>query len=508
VSLYFSESASLLLRAPDLATMITEKKIDSATLTKDFLDFIDASPTPFHAVASVVSILRKAGFVRISEADKWDGVILWGGRYYFTRGGATLVAFVVPDLSVVDRMRFEVIGAHTDSPCFKVKPVSNVIPSQGYLQVGVECYGGGLWHTWFDRDLGIAGRVITRKPGTAELNTRLVHINKPLMRIPNLAIHLMRTVTSEGFKVDLEKHTVPVLGLQVVEQQLNGPAEDGAENVKAAKTLAENRHPPALLAVLATELGVCPEDIVDLDLCLMDTQPAAIGGVNDEFIFAPRLDNLASCYTACHALVRSLDEQADHEVDEKAIDGAVRMIAFFDHEEVGSTSAHGADSPVITDTLKRISDAIGDDIDIRQLRAFLMSADMAHAVHPNYPEKHEAMHRPKLGSGPVIKTNQNQRYATTGVTAFIVREIARRAGGIPVQEFVVPNGIPCGSTIGPALSSRTGIRTVDIGQPQLSMHSIREMCHAGDLASTEKLFHAFFMHFGSIDQAIASSEIE
>jgi aspartyl aminopeptidase len=475
---------------------------DSVVLSSEFLRFVDASPSPYHAAASVSDMLRRAGFVAISESSDWEASVVPGGRYFFTRGGSSLVAFSLPAEDTAPPPSFTVIGAHTDSPCFKVKPVSNITPTHGYLQVGVECYGGGLWHTWFDRDLGIAGRVIVRQQGSGELSVRLVHIKKPILRIPNLAIHLTSNYVQNGFKVDREKHTVPILGLEAVEAQLNGLRENKTESEREDMSSAARRHPSALLALLAEELGVLPVEIVDLDLCLTDTQPSAVGGVDDEFILAPRLDNLASCFTACHSFIRSL--RCDAHTEARNGD-TVRMITLFDHEEVGSCSAHGADSPLVSDTMHRIADVLDADYWTCVRRSFLISADMAHAVHPNYADKHESKHRPTMGGGLVIKTNQNQRYATSGLTGFVLREVARRAGGIPIQEFVVANGTPCGSTIGPVLSSRSGLRTVDVGQPQLAMHSIREMCHVGDMGLSEKLFHAFFTHFREVDDEITSS---
>jgi aspartyl aminopeptidase len=451
-------------------------KPQEVAFAKDFLKFVDASPSPFHAAESVAAILRDAGFVAICEEDNWSWSLSPGGRYFFTRGGSSIVAFAVPQLKSNSPV-FTVIGAHTDSPVFKIKPVSKSSPAynHGFLQVAVETYGGMLVHTWFDRDLGLAGRVFVRDGLSGKLSIRLVHIAKPILRIPNLAIHLSRGPAASGFVVDKERHTAPVLATKAAAEALNAvnAAETNAIKVAVDKSAAAERHSTALLDLLAKELGVSAAEIVDLDLCLTDTQPSAIGGAFDEFILSPRLDNLASCFTSVRALVRSLDDDSSNGSD------SIRMVTMYDHEEVGSTSANGADSPLLTDTMQRIVAAVSTpEIYFSCVRkSFLISADMAHSVHPNYPEKHEARHQPTLGSGLVIKTNQNQRYATTGVTGFVVREIARRAGGLPVTEFVVPNGAGCGSTIGPAMSSRTGLRTVDgtfcvnsLGSERLKMY--------------------------------------
>ncbi|KAI0566737.1 Aspartyl aminopeptidase [Gracilaria domingensis] len=427
-------------------------------------------------------MLSEASFQTISQTDDWSKVLRAGGRYMFSSHGSSIVAFSVPDSIDGSEFAFNVIGAHTDSPCFKVKPVSK-LAAYGYLQVGVECYGGGLWHTWFDRDLTVAGRVIVRT-ADGKHSVKLVSVEKPILRIPNLAIHLSRNVNTDGFKVNKETDTRPVLATQVavaIDQIMNSTADGDANGTahegKKESSQASKRHAPLLLKVLADELNVSPKEIVDLDLCVADTQPAAIGGALDEFVFAPRLDNLASCFTATQSLIDALNEG-----DEEDVPQVCRMITCFDHEEIGSRSSHGADSPLLSSTMERICAALNVSHGRVLPRSLLISADMAHAIHPNYHSKHENNHRPALGCGLVVKTNQNQRYATSGVSGFLVREAARQAGDVSIQEFVVPNDKPCGSTIGPLLSSRTGLRTVDVGQAQLSMHSIREMCSALDFS--------------------------
>lgn len=484
-------------------------------LAREFLKFTDRSKSPFHAVQAISEILSTSGFVGIDERDDWKGCIKPGGRYYTTRNGSTIVAFSVgsrvsaasgdtaqsngeigDDSRNSDGSRdypaFSVVAAHTDSPCFKVKPVSSE-SKHGYLQVGVECYGGGLWHTWFDRDLTVAGRVVLRNSDDECPRVQLVSIERPILRIPNLAIHLSRSVNTDGFKVNKESDTVPIMATRLADilnasrhAKIKSAASCTTETTGGLKIITTSklrtemtsRHPPLLIEAVAASLQVRPEAIIDVDLNVADTQPAAIGGVLDEFVFAPRCDNLASCFTAVKALT-----------DETDVDNAcVRLIACFDHEEVGSTSAVGAHSSLLPSILRRISNALTFDFDRAAARSLLVSADMAHAVHPNYSSKHESNHRPMLGGGLVIKTNQNQRYATSGVSGFMVREAARRAGNVPVQEFVVPNDKPCGSTVGPFLASQTGIMTVDVGQPQLAMHSVREMCSVHDFHPVIQVF--------------------
>ncbi|CDF40115.1 unnamed protein product [Chondrus crispus] len=473
-------------------------KDSSRAVAEKFLKFNDEGKSPYHATAAIAAILLEDGFVPIREEHNWEGQISPGGKCFFTREGSSIIAFTVSDHIEPFNTGFTILGAHTDSPCFKVKPVST-ISAQGYLQLGVECYGGGLWHTWFDRDLTVAGRVVVRDESTGRLDFRLVSIPRPILRIPNLAIHLSRNIYTDGFKPNKESETTPIMATKLA-AALNAAQPDAESEKKKganASGLAENRHSPLLLKALADELDVKPDSIVDLDLCVSDMQPAAIGGLLNEFVFAPRLDNLSSCFSAARALVGTSESTGAN---------LIRMVACFDHEEIGSRSSHGADSPLLTDSMRRICKALNVDYDCATRRSLLVSADMAHAIHPNYANKHETNHRPALGSGLVLKTNQNQRYATSGITGLIVREAARRAG-VQIQEFVVPNDKPCGSTIGPILSGVSGLRTVDVGQAQLSMHSVREMCAVADFVKVEKVFEALLVHFMDIDGSLGGTEI-
>ena len=446
-------------------------------MLKRFYSHLDASPTPFHCVHQAVARLNAAGFSPLSEAEPWS--LSAGGKYYFTRNASSLVAFVVG--GAVDAATrtpgFKAVGAHTDSPVLKIKPLP-ARSSHGYLQLGVETYGGGLWHTWFDRDLSIAGRVIVRG-ADGIFEEKLVHIKKPILRVPNLAIHLTSREERGAFKVNKENHLSAILG-----QCVNADSDEDASSL--------------LLGLLAKELSVEKKDILDVELTMCDTQPSAIGGLFDELIFGPRLDNQMHCFTSLEALLGFASSKTFAE------DDMVSAICLFDHEEVGSQSPQGAGSVLMRDFFHRVTACLGaakgtEAHQIALARSFLISADGAHAIHPNYASKHETNHQPKLNAGTVIKTNSNMRYATNGFTGFVVREIARRAG-VKVQEFVVRQDCPCGTTIGPILSANTGIRTVDIGMPQLSMHSIRETCGAHDLASNVDLLQTFFQEFNDIDK--------
>ncbi|KAF7026395.1 hypothetical protein CFC21_038505 [Triticum aestivum] len=462
----------------------------SPSIVGGLLDYLNESWTQFHATAEAKRQLLAAGFELLSENDDWD--LQPGGRYFFTRNMSCLVAFAVGEKYRVGN-GFNIIAAHTDSPCLKLKPRSASFKS-GHQMVGVQTYGGGLWHTWFDRDLTLAGRVILKAPD-GSFKHKLVKVNRPLIRVPTLAIHLDRTVNSEGFKPNLESHLAPLLATTCEETTVNFDDKKGSSSTKTV-------HHPLLLQVLSEEIGCGSDEIIGMELNVCDTQPSCLGGGKNEFIYSGRLDNLASCYCALKSLMDSskIPEELSNEK-------GIRMIALFDNEEVGSNSMQGAGAPTIFQAMRRIVDSLmhqsmGEGALERALTSsFLVSADMAHALHPNYPDKHEEYHRPELQKGLVIKHNANQRYATSAVTAFLFKEIAR-IHNLPVQEFVVRNDMGCGSTIGPILASGVGIRTVDCGIPQLSMHSVREMCGKEDIDTTYKHFKAFFEMFSDIDQKL------
>ncbi|KAI9313244.1 peptidase M18 [Dichotomocladium elegans] len=450
----------------------------------DFIDFVNSSPSPFHAVHEAAVRLENAGFQRLSEKAAWS--LKRKGKYYFTRNGSSIVAFVVGG-AYKPGQGFSIVGAHTDSPCLKVKPISKKSKA-GYLELGVQLYGGGIWHTWFDRDLSVAGRVMVEHEDGTFQHT-LTRIHKPLLRIPTLAIHLDGSA-NEAFKFNKETQFVPILAT-AVKTAFEGTSEQ------------ERKHHRALLDTLSEELQVEVDKIHDFELCLYDTQPATIGGVYDEFIFSARLDNLGMSYCSLMAMINTADQAVD--------DPNIRVISLFDNEEVGSTTAHGANSNLLPATLERLVAANLDGKEGPQAKSifeqamrcsFLVSADMAHAVHPNYLfEKYEENHQPAMHKGTVIKINANQRYATTAPTSLILREIARRRN-VPIQEFVVRNDSSCGSTIGPMLSAKLGLRTIDVGNPQLSMHSIREIGGVDDVANGIRLLEAFFELFPSVDQQV------
>lgn len=494
--------------------------------------------TAYHAVATASSLLRAASFEPIREKDDWATTLRPGGKYLLTRNGSTLVAFTVgarwrPGNPVA------MIGAHTDSCCLRIKPVSRRQGTGGFMQVGVETYGGGIWHSWFDRDLGVAGRVLVRGE-KGDFVQKLVKIDRPLLRIPTLAIHLDR---STEFKPNKETELFPIAGLAtaelnkgvvVPEEETANPDKGGAAQGEAftpLKAMGE-RHHPRLLDIVAEELGVGVDAITDFELVLFDTQKGCIGGLNDEFIFAARLDNLGMTYCAVRSLIESVASP-----DALDNDSHIRLIACFDHEEIGSMSAQGAASSMLSAILRRLSvlpaSAFSNDsasetsydrmssssspeasaspaatasvsataFEQTLASSFLLSADMAHSVHPNYATKYEASHHPLINGGPVLKINANQRYTTNSPGIVLMQEAARRAA-VPLQLFVVRNDSPCGSTIGPMLSASLGVRALDMGNPQLSMHSIRETGGVEDVGLAVKLFAEFLSSYGELEAKI------
>lgn len=458
-------------------------------VAKQFIEFANETGSPYHSVAASVKLLRASGFQEIQDGNAWT--LAKGGKYFVTKDGSDVMAFVVGgNFNAAEQSGFSIVGAHTDSPCLRLRPNSRVSGS-GMLQVGMQTYGGGLWHTWFDRPLGLAGKVVVREGGeeSKKLVEKLVRINRPIMMIPNLAVHLQTADERKAFSINPETHLQPVICSQLFDEEASGGRGD------ASKSAASARHHEVVLEAVAVELGCQPADIVDADLCLMDAQPANLVGVYEEFISSPRIDNLMSTWAA----IQGLCDHATSEQAKTAQDIAVAVS--FDHEECGSQSAVGADGDTFPTWLERILGGLQVSQNDRPAvfsKSFLLSADCAHGVHPNYAGKHQSEHRPEFHKGIVIKTNANQRYATTTMTAALLREVCKRAG-VLVQDFVVRNDSPCGSTIGPIISSKTGVRTIDIGIPQWAMHSCRESCASSDAGHLLGLCRAFFATFREID---------
>ena len=415
--------------------------------TLDLLAYIAAGPTPRHCVGESARRLKGAGFVRLEAGDVWS---LEHGQGYWLEDRGTILGFRVGTAPVTEA-GFRVLGAHTDSPNLRIKPVPDVTKN-GYLQLGVETYGGLLDYSWLDKDLGIAGTVMVRTGEGGLPHERLVRIDRPILRIPSLAIHLNREVRTDGLKLNAQTHLPPILGL-------GDPDEDG---------------PGALRNMLGAELDVEPDSILSWDLSLMDTLPPAVGGLHGEFVFAPRMDNQAMSHASLEALLQAPAAPA------------TQVVSLYDHEEVGSASSVGAAGNMLSEVLRRIAEVEGPGAEAGGLprsvaRSYQVSADMAHGVHPNYADRHEPLHLPALNGGPVIKVNTNQRYATCAETEALFESLCLDVGA-PCQKFVNRTDLACGSTIGPISAARTGIATVDVGNAMLSMHSIREMGGSRDPA--------------------------
>ena len=403
---------------------------------QDLLDFIDASPSPWHAVATCKQRLLAAGFVRLEEFDRWQ--LEAGGRYFVIRGGSSIIAFTIGSQPLAET-GLTMIGAHTDSPGLRLKP-RPAENAGGLVRLGVEVYGGPILATFADRDLGLAGRVMVRND--VGIESRLVHIDKPLLRLPNLAIHMNREVNEGGLKFNKQTELPLLLGV--------------GDDAQTADT--QFRRP------LAEALGVAPENLMTWELAACDTQKGSFWGADSEFIANSQLDNLASCHAALSALLA---------VDKP---GQTCLVALFDHEEVGSESAAGAGGSLVGDVLQRLAGNFALDAeDLRRLlaRSYFISADMAHAWNPNFPSAYEPGHRLLVNAGPVIKHNCNQRYSTGADTAALFMAICEQAG-VPCQQYAHRTDLGCGSTIGPIVAARLGIPSVDVGAPMWAMHSIRE----------------------------------
>lgn len=411
--------------------MSTATEQQSRAHLADLAHFLTASPSPFHAAATVAERLESAGFVRQDESAAWDAS---PGGHYLVRGGA-VVAWRVPEDAGPDS-GFRVVGAHTDSPALVLKPVPDT-SAAGYRLANVEVYGGILRNSWLDRELGLAGRLVTVEGEQVLLATG------PLLRIPQLAIHLDRQV-NDGLVLDPQQHLRPLWSTD--------PDAD-------------------LRGLLADLAGLEPDEVAGFDVRTFDTQPPGTFGAGQEFFAAGRLDNLLSVHAGLAGLLAASDDGPD-----------VHVLACFDHEEIGSTTRSGADGPLLSDVLVRTGAALGADAEeLRRMyaRSSVLSSDGGHAVHPNYAERHDPDHRPVPNAGPMLKVNANQRYASDAEGAALWAR-ACRAAGIASQVIVNNNTMPCGSTIGPLTAGQLGILTVDVGAPILSMHSAREMCGAAD----------------------------
>ncbi len=426
----------------------------SASFVQRLTDFLDQSPTPFHAVAAMSRKLTESGFEQLSDSQSWD--LEEGGRYFVTRNDSAIIAFTKGRGSLFnDGIR--VAGAHTDSPCLKLKPTPS-IHKKGYVQLGVEVYGGALLNPWFDRDLSLAGRVDYETQDGA-VATALFDAQAPIAFIPSLAIHLDRTA-NEGRKINPQSEMAPIVAIA------------GKESDFDLDTL---------LAESLKKQGLSPKVILSHELMFYDTQGASVVGLQQDFLASARLDNLLSCFLAIESLIDAGDEFTS-------------VVVCNDHEEVGSVSSSGAQGPflrAVVDRLLQAEEASLDGFDRLMSVSSMLSIDNAHGVHPNFADRHDEAHGPMLNCGPVIKINANQRYASNSHTVALFKQLCRIVG-VTSQSFAMRADMACGSTIGPITSASLGLETVDVGVPTFGMHSIRELAGSEDAAAMANVVTAFF----------------
>lgn len=412
--------------------------------TEGLLKFIQASPTPFHAVATMKEMLEVEGFQQLKESDAWQTST--PGRYYVSRNDSSIIAFSLASDLVENGVRM--VGAHTDSPCLKVKPNPEIVKNC-YFQLGVEVYGGALLNPWFDRDLSLAGRV-SYVDTAQQVRSALINFEQAVAVIPSLAIHLDRDA-NENRSINKQEHLPPIL--------MKLP--DDEKHKKATPDFREL----LLKLLLKQHPDIGAEKVLEYELALYDVQPPAVIGLHQDFIAGARLDDLLSCYTGLMSLF-------------KAGQNSNCLLVCNDHEEVGSVSAAGATGTFLKSVLNRLCrspEQLARTLD----RSMLISADNAHGIHPNFTGKHDDNHGPVLNQGPVIKINANQRYASNSETSASFRNLCDQAD-VPVQSFVVRSDMACGSTIGPLTAAETGVRTIDVGVATFGMHSIRELAGRWD----------------------------
>lgn len=427
------------------------------------MGWLDKSTCNFMAVKTMRQELDEMGFTRLRQNESWD--LHAGGKYYMTKNGSAIFAFILGEGNVAEN-GFRIVSAHSDSPCFKIKPECEIYGDGGVVKLNVEKYGGGILYTWFDRPLSISGRVAMRGEDWLHPVERTVDLQLPVATIPHLAIHFNRQV-NEGNKLSVQKDMLPIVGYFTPEQIVEQKSKGGIVRM-----------------LVALELGIKPEDIIDYELCLYPAEPAGLVGVNNEYFQSARIDDLSMAYAGLQAL---LDE---HHVSTSA----TRVLAVFDNEETGSGTKQGAASPVLRDILKRICDQLGhnsEDFYRAIANSFMISADDAHAWHPNYNEKYDPTNHPVMGGGPVVKINANCKYMTDSRGAAIFRELAAEAG-VKCQYFVNHSDSAGGSTLGNISSGQLDLEGVDVGNAIWAMHSARETAAVADQEAMVKVMREFF----------------
>ncbi len=431
--------------------------MNSQQQVTELLDFIDNSPSPFHAVANLKELLQQHGFSELDESNPWN--LKQHERYFVIRDESSIIAFISGSKHLTES-GFKILGAHTDSPGLKIRP-NPEITSSNLMRIGVEIYGGPILATFSDRDLSLAGRVSYRNE-TGSIDSQLVHFKQSLLRLPNLAIHLNREVNEDGLKFHKQNELALIISDQI-EQELS---------------------PTYLKTLIESETQIDKQSILAWDLNIFDTQKGVFWGDKKQFFADSQLDNLASCHAGIKAL---LSEQSLNS-------GNNLVLAFFDHEEIGSLSSKGADGNFLLNLLERISDNLTlshEDFQRTLAQSYMVSADMAHAYHPGFPNAHDNEHQVHVNQGPVIKLNSNQRYASDAMATANFMNFCLEAD-IPFQQYSHRADLACGSTIGPMSAAKVGISTVDVGNPMWAMHSIRESAGTLDHAYFIKALQSYF----------------
>ncbi len=423
---------------------------------KDLIEYAYKGASSFHAVKTSADILEKEGFKELKSTEKWD--IKKGGKYFVTKNSSAIVAFEI-NSDKVDEDGFRIIASHSDAPCFRIKPNPEMISEKAYLKLNTEVYGGPILSTWMDRPLAIAGRVAVKSDNILKPREVLVNINKPLCIIPNLAIHMNRNVNSG---VELNKQTDMIPLISMINDSLE---KDGL-----------------ILKKISKEIDVPCEDILDFDLFLYEYEKGCLVGLDEEFISSARLDNLAMAHSSLYAFINSNNSKG------------INVFVMFDNEEIGSSTKQGADSNMLKNILERITISLNknrEEFFTSIYNSFIISADMAHPVHPNRGEKHDPTNRPVINKGPVIKINANQKYTSDSYSIAVYESICKEAG-VPCQKFVNKSDQAGGSTIGPISSTHLDINSVDIGTSILAMHSVRELGGVKDHYFAYKSFLKFY----------------
>ncbi|ODV88471.1 hypothetical protein CANCADRAFT_29549 [Tortispora caseinolytica NRRL Y-17796] len=455
-------------------------KAPEKSYSEQYVDWTPQCPTVYHAVSSLAERLLAAGFVQLSERDRWDSLGA-GTKAFVVRNGSCLIAFVVGgDIKEKDP-GFGMVGCHVDAITVRLKPLSKKNSDGGYTMLAVAPYAGGLNPTWWDRDLGLGGRVLV-KSADGSIATKLIHFDHPVARIPTLAPHFGAPANGP---FNMETQMTPIIALEPTDPADNEPTPE------EAKSHLANRHNIHLLRAIAKNLDVEVADLLDFDLELFDTQPAAFGGLKKDFLFAPRIDDKICSFASLNALIDSADEYA-HSGD------AVIMCGLFDNEEIGSLTRQGARGGLLENSIRRISEFNGWNVDTSLAKSFLISADVSHAYNPNFPNVYLENHRPQLNVGPVVSCDASGHMATDAVSTVFAEAIAKKCDST-LQYFQIRNDSRSGGTIGPMLSASMGCRTIDIGIGQLSMHSIRATTGSKDVDLFWKFICGFYMNWKEVD---------